>query len=119
MTGAEGPSAVGEPKAPAPPSPLDVLLISPEEAERRARTQAEAETPAAPEAAEAPDLLAVEIERIVKAIERLSRKGLNLRAVIALLHDANPSIPKKSIKAVLESLRELPAIYGREQKSRP
>jgi hypothetical protein len=65
---------------------------------------------------EEPDgpLLAEEVAKIEKAIDRLARRGLNLRAVIALLHDANPSIPKKHIKRVLEGLRELPALYGRE-----
>ena len=122
----------GIPPAPAaenPGSAFDPLFVSPEEAARlqfaavadRIRREG-SPLPIAPDLEEkeedAGELLSEAIGRITKAMEKLSKKGLNMRAVIALLHDANPSIPKKQIKAVLEGLRELPAIYGRDAAQR-
>lgn len=106
------------PSAAPDPNPLDVLFVAPAD-----NINAPQEAPAVAMPQEAPseatpELLATEVDRIVKAIERLARRGLNLKAVIALLHDANPAIPKKSIKAVLESLRELPAVYGADRRPR-
>jgi hypothetical protein len=116
------PPQVSEPLAETPPplasppaSPFDVLMLSPEEAAAREkeREQASASKPLEEPEADEPVLLTEVVDKICKAIDRLARKGLNFRAVVALLHDANPTIPKKQIKAILESLRELPAIYGR------
>lgn len=67
---------------------------------------------------ECPVLLSDQVDRIVKALDRLSRKGLNLRAVAALLHDANPSISKKAIRMVFEALLKLPDLYARDPKSK-
>jgi hypothetical protein len=139
MADVENPSApVGESKPVSPPSapepeapseakegPFDSLMITPEEAAQR---QAESEKVApsaivtsepAPEEPEQDDgpILSEEVSKICKAIDRLARKGLNLKAVIALLHDSNPTISKKAIKTVLEGLRELPAIYGKDLRS--
>lgn len=104
----------GAPPEGKPSSPLDSLMVSPEEAKKMEELRATAGAPAElePEPEDEGALLPEQVERICEAIDRLARKGLNLRAVIALLHDAHPSIPKKHIKAVLEGLRELPAIYG-------
>ncbi len=97
-----------------PAGPFDSLMVSPEEAKRledlRASTEILPEPEPEPE--DEGNILPEQVERICMAIDRLARKGLNLRAVIALLHDAHPSIPKKHIKAILEGLRELPMIYG-------
>jgi len=93
-------------------SPLDSLFISPEEASKRTcQTLGEVPVTVTPELP-----LTEAVHRIEQAMEALSRRGLNLRAVVALIHDSNPSIPKKSIKRILESLRELPALYGKEGK---
>lgn len=113
-------------EAPAKASALDALFLTPEEAAAaEAAKQVQAPKPVfdnppdpeEEEPEEAAPLLAEEVEKICKAIDRLARKGLNLRAVIALLHDSNPTIPKKHIKTILEGLRELPAIYGRDLRS--
>jgi hypothetical protein len=109
--------AVPEPAPSVEPGPFDSLIISPEEAkkieEQRATAAAVEPEEVCPEEEEDVTLLPEQIERICKAMDRLARKGLNLRAIVALLHDAHPAIPKKHIKAVLEGLRELPAIYGK------
>lgn len=110
-----------QPVEPTKPSPLDALFISPEEAQRiEVDRSTESSSPEPEPQQTEPEeqeetLLPEQVEQICKAIDRLGRKGLNLRAVVALLHDATPSIPKKHIKAVLEGLRELPAIYGRQK----
>lgn len=65
-----------------------------------------------------PVLLSDQVDRIVNAIDRLSRKGLNLKGVVALLHDANPSISKKSVRLVFEALLRLPELYARDPKSK-
>ena len=102
--------------------PFDPLFVSPEEA---ARLKAErdshpvVEVPQKPEDKDEPEegeILAEAVKKIGRALEKLGRRGLNMRGVIALLHDANPAISKKAIKAVLEGLRELPAIYGQDPK---
>ena len=71
-----------------------------------------------PEVKDEGDILPEQVEKICEAVDRLGRRGLNLRAVIALLHDAHPSVPKKHIKIVLEGLRELPMLYGKPRKSK-
>jgi len=106
-------------------SPFDCLMVTAEEADRIAKIQ-RVETPAdalAEPEQEDPEedsgtILVEEVAKICKAIERLAKRGLNMRAVIALLHDSNPTIPKKHIKTVLEGLRELPVIYGHQSAKR-
>lgn len=110
----EGSETGTPPPAPPASDPFAALMVTPEEAAELAkRTPAVQPEEASPE--EDPVLLTEVVEKICGAIDRLARKGLNFRAVVALLHDANPTIPKKQIKAILESLRELPAIYGRTE----
>ena len=110
-------SASAPPAMQTEPNLLDSLFISPEEAQKieaeRASIVPASPEPELSEEEDSEELLPEQVDRICKAVDRLARKGLNSRAVIALLHDANPTIPKKHIKAVLEGLRELPAIYGR------
>jgi hypothetical protein len=104
-------------------SPFDCLMVTSEEAARHEEARAANEpvvgTSEAEEEPEAEEgtLLTEEVTKICKAIERLAKRGLNMRAVIALLHDSNPTISKKHIKTVLEGLRELPAIYGKDPRS--
>lgn len=104
------------------PNPFDSLFVSPAEAERlKAEREAQpvVEVPPKPEEKDEPEegeILAEAVKKIGRALEKLGRRGLNMRGVIALLHDANPAISKKAIKAVLEGLRELPAIYGQDPK---
>jgi hypothetical protein len=102
-------------------SPFDCLFVTPEEAGRGGELPKVPVSPDVPpeQGPEEPEeaevaILAEEVSKICKAIDRLAKKGLNMRAVIALLHDSNPTIPKKHIKTVLEGLRELPAIYGHQ-----
>lgn len=125
MSDIEGPTPQPTPEGPAseekPRSPFDTLMVSPEEAKKLEEMRPTTVIPeeSEPEPEEEGNILPEQVERICEAIDRLARKGLNLRAVIALLHDAHPSIPKKHIKAVLEGLRELPAIYGAPTHQRP
>lgn len=115
------PAVPTSPVSPEPSrSPFDELMITPEEAAKRPQlpTSPQANEPEQELEVEDSPILAEEVEKICKAMDRLARKGLNMKAVIALLHDSNPTIPKKMIKTILESLRELPAIYGRDLRSR-
>lgn len=122
----KSPSEVQAPPVHPSPSAFDELFIKPGE-EVAGQKPEGMEKPAEPEESppeelppeelppevEGPNLLAEAVDKIWKAVERLAKVGLNLRAVVVLLHDANPSIPKKQIIAVLESLKELPKLYGK------
>lgn len=114
------PTPEGTPPPEKPSSPFDCLMVSPEEAERMEKMREAARPPEEPESPvkDEGDILPEQVEKICEAIDRLGRRGLNLRAVGALLHDAHPSVPKKHIKIVLEGLRELPALYGKPRKAK-
>lgn len=124
------PAPLAAETTPAPePGPFDPLFVTPERAAEleatRGKNPEQKEEPAPPGIPDKQDeededhgeLLSEAVTRITVAIERLAKKGLNLRAVVALIHDANPKLSKKQIKGVLEALRELPAIYGRDTRS--
>jgi len=68
--------------------------------------------------AEVGEMFSSEIDKIVQALNRLALRGLNPAAVIALIHDAEPKIPKSTISTVLKTLRQLPDIYGRKRSGR-
>lgn len=106
---------------PAPPrGPFDELFRELSDAKLKDAPTAQAVLPEKEdeEQEDEQELLSEAVGRITVALERLAKKGLNMRAVVALLHDANPKLSKKQIKAVLETLRELPAIYGRDLKDK-
>ena len=63
-------------------------------------------------------MFSAEMDRVVEALNKLARQGLNPAAVIALIHDAEPKIPKSTIATVLKTLRQLPDLYGREGPGR-
>jgi hypothetical protein len=103
---------------------LDQLFISPEEALQKKAHELELHPETPPEIEPVDDLeedqgllLSEEVNKITKALDRLSRKGLNMKAVITLLHASNPTISKKTLKIVLDGIRKLPDIYGKGSNS--
>ena len=55
--------------------------------------------------------LAEAVRRISESSMRLQRSGLNEAAIIALIHDADPKLGKKTIKRVFEVLSQLKERY--------
>lgn len=61
---------------------------------------------------ESTEILAEAIIRIGDAMERLTRSGLNRRAVVALIHDQT-KIGKTDIETILDALTRLKGWYCR------
>ena len=62
------------------------------------------------ESPESKVVLASAIVNIGNAAKKLGDSGLNEKAIIALLHDAT-KLPKRDIKTVLDSLKQLERCY--------
>lgn len=61
-------------------------------------------------------VIAAEIKLLSDSIKRLRAGELNERAIITLIHDAEPNIGKTEIKAVLNAVANLPEYYLRKIK---
>lgn len=59
---------------------------------------------------ESKEILAKAIVNIGSAAKKLGDSGLNEKAIITLLHDAT-KLPKRDIKTVLDSLKQLERWY--------
>lgn len=108
---------------PTKPSVFDSLFVDeasesvlPKPVEPPAESPQEPEEPVTEE--KVGEMLSVEMGRVVAALDLLAKRGLNQVAVIALIHDAEPKIPKSTILAVLKTLRMLPDLYGRKRPGR-
>lgn len=113
------PTEVQEPPKPAANSAFDPLFVDPstvKPVEPEAAAPEEPEEPVTEE--KVGEMFSAEMGRVVAALDLLARRGLNQSAVIALIHDAEPKIPKSTIAAVLKAFRQLPEIYGRKRPGR-
>lgn len=113
------------PSEPSPASPFDPLFVDPDKAPQQSAPSEPPQEPAAERETEETvseekvgEMFSSEIDKIVQALNRLAQRGLNPAAVIALIHDAEPKIPKSTIATVLKTLRQLPDLYGRKRPGR-
>lgn len=106
----------------APKSPFDPLFVSPPADKPLEQPVPAPEEPEEPEESipeeKVGEMFSAEMGRVVEALDKLSKRGLNQMAVIALIHDAEPKIPKSTIAAVLRAFRQLPDLYGRKRPGR-
>jgi hypothetical protein len=110
------PPTVQEIEQPAVSSPFDPLFVDKPPVPAPEGPAAASEEPEEPVTEEqVGEMFSAEIGRVVAALDLLARRGLNQAAVIALIHDAEPKIPKSTILKVLKTLRQLPDLYGRKR----
>lgn len=115
------PSELQASSEPTVPSPFDPLFVDqpPSVAkppEQEDPVPSEPEEPISEE--KVGEMFSAEMGRVVAALDLLAKRGLNQAAVIALIHDAEPKIPKSTIVTVLKTLRQLPDLYGRKRPGR-
>lgn len=115
--------AVESTAEPSKPSAFDPLFVDPDKVpQQSAPADLPQEPPSEPEEPiseeEVGEMFSSEIDKVVQALNRLALRGLNQAAVIALIHDAEPKIPKSTIGTVLRTLRQLPDLYGRKRPGR-
>lgn len=106
-------------------SAFDPLFVDPDKVPAQAAPVEPPQEPAAEPETEEPvseeeigEMFSSEMDKVIQALNRLAARGLNQVAVIALIHDAEPKIPKSTITTVLKTLRQLPDIYGRKKPGR-
>lgn len=59
-------------------------------------------------------LMREDLYRMQKMVERMENSGMRSSTIILLLHD-HTKLPRKTIKKVLDGLREIPLKYFKEE----